>query len=248
MSSYSRMIVIPQDEYAQLSSMQQVRQPLADQLYRSERDYQQNLQIKDPNRAVLLQSETVERLKELKDQMRHYLSISTPRVYRSRAESLFESIKNYLNVNEKGEIIKDDNSIIESSRFEDLIQHAVRDRRRNFIPTGWKYFIELLRNHNVPRASLNRETMDELDSHVTNVKTLKPSKLAPPKKWGNRSASPSYHSPRSSPFLSPKISPSTQSSSMQSRSRKRTRSRSGIRAPVKRKRAPPKKFTLLENY
>lgn len=185
MSSYSRMVVIPQEEYVQMNTMQQVRQPLNDQLYRNERDYHQNLEIKDPHRAVMLQSETIERLKGLKDQMRHYLTISTPKPYRTRAESLFQSIEPYLNVNEKGEIIKDDKTVIDSSRYEDLIQHAVRDRRRNFVPTGWDYFIKLLKTRNVPRASLNRETLDELDSPVRS--TSQHSKLPTPKKWIKRS-------------------------------------------------------------
>lgn len=189
MTSYSRMVVIPQEEYVQMTSMQQIQQPLADQVYRSERDYEQNLQIKDPHRSVLLQSETIGRLKELKDQMRHYLSISTPKPYRSRAESLFQSLEPHLNVNEKGEIIKDDNTVIESSRYEDLIQHAVRDRRRNFTPTGWDYFVNLLKKQNVPKASLNRETLDELEKPMSitpkksSPTSQKPSRIPTPKRW-----------------------------------------------------------------
>lgn len=167
MSSYSRMVVIPQEEYMQMSAIQQVRQPLTQQFYKAEQDYQNNLRESDPHRSVLLQSETIDRLKNLKDQMRSYLTISTPKPYRTRAESLFQSIEPYLNVNEKGEIIKDDNAVIESSRYEDLIQHAVRDRRRSFTPTGWSYFVNLLKKHNVPRSSLNRETLDELTSPKT---------------------------------------------------------------------------------
>ena len=141
MSSYSRMVVIPQEEYVQLSAVQQVRQPLTQQLYNTEQDYQRNLFVKNPQRSVLLQSETIERMKDLKDQMRQYLTISTPKPYRTRAEALFQAIEPHLNVNEKGEIIRDDNTVIDSSRYEDLIQHAVRDRRRSFVPTGWDYFI-----------------------------------------------------------------------------------------------------------
>lgn len=182
MSSYSRMVVIPQEEYMQLSAVQQVRQPVTQQFYNAEQDYQKNLHGADPHRTVLLQSETIERLKDLKDQMRAYLTISTPRPYRTRAEALFQSIQQYLNVNEKGEVIKDDNTVIESSRYEDLIQHAVRDRRRNFTPTGWSYFVNLLKKHNVPKSSLNRETLDELASPMkTPMKTpVKASKLKPP--------------------------------------------------------------------
>ena len=182
MSSYSRMVVIPQEEYMQLSAVQQVRQPVTQQFYNAEQDYQKNLHGADPHRTVLLQSETIERMKDLKEQMRAYLTISTPRPYRTRAEALFQAIEPHLNVNEKGEVIKDDNTVIESSRYEDLIQHAVRDRRRNFTPTGWSYFVNLLKKHNVPKSSLNRETLDELASPMkTPMKTpVKASKLKPP--------------------------------------------------------------------
>ena len=44
--------------------------------------------------------------------MRAYLTSSTPRPNRTRAEALFQSIEPHLNVNEKGEIIKDDNTVI----------------------------------------------------------------------------------------------------------------------------------------
>lgn len=177
MSSYSRMVVIPQEEYVQMTAVQQARQPLTQQFYNSEQDYQRNLHVSNPQRSIMLQSEAIERMKDLKDQMRNYLTISTPKPYRSRAEALFQTIEPHLNVNEKGEIIKDDNAVIESSRYEDLIQHAVRDRRRNFTPIGWDYFVELLRKHNVPKSSLNLETLKELSNPFTTRKKLIASKI-----------------------------------------------------------------------
>lgn len=242
MTSYSRMVVIPQEEYVQMTSMQQIRQPLAEQVYRTERDYEQNLQIKDPHRSLLLQSETIERLKGLKDQMRHYLTISTPRPYRSRAESLFQSLEPHLNVNEKGEIIKDDNSVIASSRYEDLIQHAVRDRRRNFIPTGWDYFVNLLKKHNVPKASLNRETLDELEKPMTltpkqQVKktpsSQKPSRIPTPKQWIKSS-------PKSFPLSSLSLPKEYLAKSPDETKQKKSRSAS------KRLKQPPKKFMFTK--
>lgn len=234
MSSYSRMIVIPQEEYVQMTAMQQMRQPLADQVYKTERDYEQNLQIKDPHRAVMLQSETIERLKALKDQMRHYLSISTPRPYRSRAESLFQSLEPYLNVNEKGEIIKEDQSVIDASRYEDLIQHAVRDRRRNFVPVGWDYFVQLMKKYNVPKASLNRETLDELQAPIQ----PSPTKLRTPKRWIKQSPKamtpkPMKESPKSFPQEFVKQSP-------EEITQRRARSKS------RRAKAPPQKFMFSE--
>lgn len=241
MSSYSRMVVIPQEEYVQLSAMQQVRQPLAQQVYQSEQDYQNNLHIKDPHRAVLMQSETIERLKDLKDQMRHYLTVSTPKPYRSRAEALFQSIEPWLNVNEKGEIIQADNSVIESSRVEDLIQHAVRDRRRSFVPTGWSYFINLLKQHNVPKSSLNRETLDELDAPASKH----PSKLPPPKNWTRVKKEPK--------------TPPLKNVTLRSKLPIRKRSRSAVgrktspapmqrrgRSREKRRRVPPQKYMFTK--
>ena len=231
MSSYSRMVVIPQEEYVQLTAVQHARQPLTHQFYNAEQDYQHNLHVGDQHRAVLLQSENIERMKDLKDKMRSYLTISTPKPYRTRAEALFQTIEPHLNVNEKGEIIKDDNSVIESSRYEDLIQHAVRDRRRNFTPTGWPYFVNLLRKHNVPKSSLNRETLDELYS---------PTPITAPKK---NSATPMKR-PRSEDYI--KESPTMKKPRMMSTPRmkiksspKSTQKRSASKP--RRSRVPPQK-------
>ena len=229
MSSYSRMVVIPQEEYMQLSAVQQVRQPVTQQFYNAEQDYQKNLHGADPQRTVLLQSETIERLKDLKDQMRAYLTISTPRPYRTRAEALFQSIEPYLNVNEKGEIIKDDNTVIESSRYEDLIQHAVRDRRRNFTPTGWSYFVDLLKKYNVPKSSLNRETLDELTSPMKTL--MKTPMKTPIASFANKkrkvSKSPIKYEPSfSNPFSIPKQRKS--------------------RSPSKRRKQPPERLVFAD--
>ena len=61
----------------------------------------------------------------------------------------------FLKFNERGEILGKDNKAIENSRVEDLIQHAVRDRRRLGTPTGWENFVQTLKAHNVPRSLLN---------------------------------------------------------------------------------------------
>lgn len=232
MSGYSRMVVIPQEEYIQLTAVQQARQPLTQQFYKAERDFQESRQVKDPHRSMMLQSENLERMKDLKDQMRSYLTISTPKPYRTRAEALFQSIEPHLNVNEKGEIIKEDNNVIQSSRYEDLIQHAVRDRRRNFTPTGWTYFLELLKKHNVPRASLNRDTLDELDSPKPPV----PMNIKSSPKSFHRARSPSVKRRVSNIKTSPK---STQKS--RSRSRGRQRGRQSMR-----NRIPPKKYMFSD--
>ena len=47
---------------------------------------------------------------------------------------MFNFINKKLTVNEKGEIVDNDGKVIEGSNIADLIQHAVRDRRRNINP------------------------------------------------------------------------------------------------------------------
>ena len=232
MADYSQMIAIPRHEYTQLTTVQNARQPLTEQFYKLENNYQANALIPDAQRSISLQSQTIEHMKSLKDQMRHYLSVSTPKPYRTRAESLFQSLEPYLNVNDLGEIIKDDGSIIKSSRYEDLIQHAVRDRRRQFSPTGWDYFVNLIKKYNVPRSVLNRNTLDELDSPMKIANTLKPSKIPPPIIQLPKRLNPSMKKDKSS----------SNSTTKQTRGRDL-----GRRPPSKREKAPPQRY-MFEFY
>jgi len=162
MSQFQQMIAIPQEEYLQLSTVQNARQPLTQQFYNLESRYEKDAQIGDPYKRLILQSGSLEEMKQLKDQMRHYISVSTPKPYRSRAQALLETVSSFIRFNERGEIYDEDNNIIENTRLEDLIQHAVRDRRRNISPAGWNYFLNLLRKHNTPKSILNRDTLDEM--------------------------------------------------------------------------------------
>ena len=168
MSMFQRMIAIPQEEYLQLSSVQNVRQPLTQQFYNLESQYNKEAQIADPYKRLISQSNTLEDMKQLKDQMRHYITVSTPKPYRSRAQALLENVSSFLRYNERGEIFDNENNTIENSRLEDLIQHAVRDRRRNMSPVGWEYFLNLLRRHNVPKSILNRNTIEEMEQQFHN--------------------------------------------------------------------------------
>lgn len=170
MTSFQRMIAIPQEEYLQLSSIQSVRQPLTQQFYNLESQYNKEAQIVDPHKRLISQSNTLEEMKQLKDQMRHYITVSTPKPYRSRAHALLENVSSFLQYNERGEILDKENKIVENSRLEDLIQHAVRDRRRNISPVGWKYFLSLLREHNIPKSILNRDTIEEMEDSNNVVK------------------------------------------------------------------------------
>lgn len=171
MSMFQRMVVIPQEEYLQMSSVQNVRQPLTQQFHNLESQYNKEAEIVNPYKRLIAQSNTLEAMKELKEQMRHYITVSTPKPYRSRAQALLENVSSFLRYNERGEIFDLENKTIENSRLEDLIQHAVRDRRRNINPVGWKYFMALLREHNVPKSILNRDTIEEMERNVDNEST-----------------------------------------------------------------------------
>ena len=73
----------------------------------------------------------------------------------------------------KGEIYSDTGDLVPGSRLEDLIQHAVRDRRRNIMPKGWSEFLRILRDHNVPKFMLNRNTLDEMEEIVSPTRVIK---------------------------------------------------------------------------
>ena len=186
----------------------------------------------------MLQTETIEELKALKNKMRDSISIAPPIASQARAIALFNSIEPHLNVNDRGEVITDENDIISSSRYEDLINYATRRKRRqDYVPAGWDYFLKLLKKYNVPKFSLNHETLKEIDSVISNIvpKTAL-SKIPIPKQWMKSSPKTPSKIPIPKQWMksSPKTSPP----------RGRTPKQSQVRA--KRKRAPPKKFSLLD--
>ena len=168
---FQRLMAIPQEEYLQLTTVQQARQPLLRQFHNLESQYQQQEHISDPYRKLVHQSETLDAMKLLKDKIRQDITTATPKPYQSRARSLFQHIDPILKLNERGEIFDEMNEAIPESRIEDLIQYAVRDRRRNFQPKGWNSFIKILRDHNIPKYMLNRNTLDEMESIKRPVKT-----------------------------------------------------------------------------
>ena len=178
MSSFQRMIAIPQEEYMSMNALQKVDSPSLQQFSQLENRYVSDENIHDPYRRLVMQSSTLDEMKQLKEQMRNSLSIATPKPYRNRAQALLNSIDSFIRYNEKGEIYSDDNKVIPGSRVEDLINHSVRDRRRNMTPTGWTHFKKLLRDHNIPKTILNRNTLDELDEKLATsllpVKTPSP--------------------------------------------------------------------------
>lgn len=181
MMQFQRMIVIPQEEYLTLSNVHNTNHPISHQFHDLSRQYTEEEKIRDPYSRLLQQSSTLDQLKQLKEEMRNNLKISTPKPYQNRAQALFKSIENIIRFNDKGEIIDNQGQIISHSRIEDLIQHAVRDRRRNMMPIGWSYFVNLLHDHNIPKSILNRSTLDELEnpSPTPSPATVKAETLSP---------------------------------------------------------------------
>ena len=97
MSSFQRMVVIPQEEYTQLTTVQNARQPLTQQFYNLESEYKNTGFIQDPYRKLMLQSETLEDMKELKDKMGSYLTVSTPKPYVHVLKHYLKVCNNYCN-------------------------------------------------------------------------------------------------------------------------------------------------------
>ena len=159
---FERMIGIPEDEYMHLKSLQQVYNPLQNKFQTLSNQYDKQEVITDPYVRNQRQGETLNSMIQMKDNIRQQLIQVTPKPYQSRAENLFNFISDKLPTNERGEIINDDGKVIEGSNIADLIQHAVRDRRRNMIPNGWDEFKDILKNSNAPRMILNYETLEEM--------------------------------------------------------------------------------------
>lgn len=167
---FQRLVAIPQDEYLSMSSIQNVQQPLNREFKKLDSQHQEEENIGDPYKRLVHQSSTLEQMKRLKEQMRQQLSITTPKPYRNRAQSLYNSIESFLKFNDRGELLDDNDRAIPHSRVEDLVQHAVRDRRRILLPTGWPHFLKVLREHNVPKSSLNRDTLNEMEKAQLAIK------------------------------------------------------------------------------
>ena len=71
MSGFQRMIAIPQEEYMAMSSMQNVKEPLAQHFYSLESRYETEEKEKDPYRRLMLQSKTLDQMKQVKEQIRN---------------------------------------------------------------------------------------------------------------------------------------------------------------------------------
>lgn len=160
---FQRLVAIPQEEYVSLSNLRNIQQPIQQHFQSLQKQDQDVEQVRDPYERLIKQSEVLDQMKDVKERIRQSLTVSTPKPYQNRAKALFQSMESFLKFNDRGELIDEKGNVISSSRVEDLIQHAVRDRRRNMTPIGWNQFLNLLSEHNIPKSILNRYTLDEME-------------------------------------------------------------------------------------
>ena len=161
---FQRMVAVPYEEYAQVrgSDIKYVKQPDDQQFFNLEKRYKAQELIQDPYKRMYAQGETLDEMRDLKERMQDRITRGSPTPYRGRAKALFEGVSSFLKFNQRGEIYDDENKIVPDSNVEDLIQYAVRDRRRSIEPTGWAQFTTMMKKHNVPKYALNRYTLDEM--------------------------------------------------------------------------------------
>ena len=213
---FERMVSIPEDEYRQLIAsrqLQSVKNPLETHFQTLSNEYDKLSTIDDPQVRVLRQGETLDEMIKIKEQLRERLREATPKPYRTRAESLYNFMKDKIQFNPKGEIYTNEGVRIEGSNIADLVQHAVRDRQRNINPTGWKTFLKQLKDSNAPQMILNYNTLEE----------LRPSKLSTPQATvANRFSRPIVKS------------------GIMKRSRSQSKAKSPIEAKVRRQSIPSK--------
>ena len=162
--SYSTMAVIPMDEYTQLQSLLKSRSPLDSQLKTLTQTYHHHEGVVDPQERSIQQGQDMFRIQHLKEKMRSHLNSVTPKPYRARADQLLRFLDPIITFNEHGELInRSVGTPILGSRIDDLIQHAVRDKRRQFTPVGWSDFVKILHDKNTPKMLLNQPTISEMD-------------------------------------------------------------------------------------
>ena len=81
-------------------------------------------------------------------------------------------MKDKITNNEKGEIL-DENNSVEGSNNSDLVQHAVRDRRRQI--TGWQTFLTRIKDSNVSKMVMNCDTLEEMRKTIIKMSDIKSS-------------------------------------------------------------------------
>ena len=195
MQRFERMVTIPEEEYRLLRSMQQIQDPLQTHFQQLTKDYSRQDAIKDPHDRVFRKGETLDEMIRIKDSLRKRLMEATPKPYQTRADSLFKFMTDKIRFNEKGEIY-DDGDVIAGSNIGDLVQHAVRDRRRQLTPMGWPTFLRQLKDANAPKMVLNYDTLEELKPPIAEIKRSR----SPVRR--KRARAPSRHTSRAASVTS----------------------------------------------
>ena len=163
-SRFQRMVAIPEDEYEHLKSLQRSNDPMREKFLSLSDEYRQQGFIHNPHVRVQRQGETLTQMINIKDELRKRVIEATPKVYQSRVQSLFHFISDKIGVNARGEIYDSDGTVLQGSNISDLVQHAVRDRRRKMTPPGWNTFLKILQDNNAPRMILNYETLEDMQT------------------------------------------------------------------------------------
>ena len=176
-SRFERMVAIPEMEYTQLKSAIQISKPLENQFVELSKDYKEHSGIDNSYERIHQRGETLNEMINLKDEMRQNLMNTTPRPYQSRADGLLKFLSDKIAFNARGELTDASGNSIEGSNLADLIQHAVRDRRRNINPVGWDYFRDRLQDSNAPRMILNYETLEEMKAPLPKFVTRPKAKV-----------------------------------------------------------------------
>ena len=101
MSRFSRMVLLPEDEYRLMKNVQSSHQPLDQQFKRLNTEYEEQFNIEDPSKRSKLQSHTLEEMKTVKQKMQPRLHESTPKQYRTRASGLYAFLEPRMKWNEE---------------------------------------------------------------------------------------------------------------------------------------------------
>ena len=165
------MVVLPQEEYLQLKSVKISQHPISNQLQELVKEDDKIEKITDPYRRLQLHANNVEERRVIREKMRKFITLSTPRQYRSRAENLLNFIEPFIHYNERGEIFDNERGeAIRDSHIDTLLQHAVRDFRRKTVkPNGWDHFRDILARENVPHNIIGAPTISELSKAQSSV-------------------------------------------------------------------------------
>ena len=124
------MVAIPQEEYIQLTSLQNMKNPLYQQMKQLTHDYEQIPSTShNAYDQMMLQGGVMEEMKRVKEKLKDDIALGMPKPYRNRAASLYRSIEPHVQISKLGDISDDKGQVLKDSRIEDLIGHAVRDRR-----------------------------------------------------------------------------------------------------------------------